>query len=807
MTRCKALLLMTTACGTALLGASAGWAQQAAPPTAQSQARVGEIIVTARKRQESILNVPVVETAIPQQQLERLQVQDMQDIATLVPGLSFGQNVLSIGTQISLRGVGTSTSDPGVDQSVSLNIDGLSLGNGLAFTSGTFDVGQIEVLKGPQALFYGKSSPGGVISLRSADPTDKFEVIARAGYEFEARERRFEGIVSGPITDTLKARVAGFYSNSDGFLKNIVQSALPPLGGALGSKRLPSQESWMVRGTLLWKPTGQFDARLKINNVHDHIIDPGVYQNALCPEGTAPVFGIPFLYPGDNCHLDRKIAWVELNPAAFPFTLEGGKDFIDTTQTYGTLELNYRPRSDLTLPSTTADYLLHSKSDYPASSASFAGPGIEAANGFRRREVTEEVRLNSDFAGPLNFTGGGFVERGRVSDQVSVYGNTFIRFPAFLVKGTNIVRIKTDSLFGQARYKILPQVELAGGVRWTHETRTNPGFAESATGVVTPVNRPNRRLDSKNWAPEFTVTYKPTEDVTLFGSYKKAYKSGSFSIATPPVPGLDNSFGDEQVKGGEIGLKSRLLDRTLLFNISAYDYKYTGLQVGNVEPVQGGIPVIKTVNAGSATSRGIEADVAYHPPQIPALTLHGDIAYNHSRYNRLDNIPCFGGQTIAQGCNLVFSQGQNGGVGGFTAQDVSGLPLIRAAKWQANFGFDWETDVGNDMKLIVVNSQQYSSRQLVNLAFPAYQKAFLKTDLSVIVQGPQDRWELALIGRNLTNRITTGACTNSNFQGGNLPGTQFTGTNLVGPAGRDEIGCIADRGREVWIRLSYKPFS
>jgi iron complex outermembrane receptor protein len=426
----RSVAVVALAVAPELLGASAALAQSA---------QVQEVIVTARKRQESILNVPVVETAIPQQRLERLQIQDMQDIATLVPGLSFGQNVLSIGTQISLRGVGTSTSDPGVDQSVSLNIDGLSLSNGLAFTSGTFDVGQIEVLKGPQALFYGKSSPGGVISLRTADPTNEYEIIARAGYEFEARERRFEGIVSGPLTDTLKARLAGFYTNDDGYLKNIVQVPLPPLGGAVGSKRLPADKSWMLRATILWNPTSQFDARLKINNIHDHIIDPGVYQNAYCPEGTAPVFGIPFLYPGDNCHLDQKIAWVELNPKAFPLTLEGGKDFLDTTQTYGTLELNYRPRNDVTLTSTTAYYLLHSKSDYPASSASFAGPGIEAANGFRRREVTEELRANTDFAGPLNFTLGGFVERGRVSDQVSVYGNTAIGFPPFLVKGTNLV--------------------------------------------------------------------------------------------------------------------------------------------------------------------------------------------------------------------------------------------------------------------------------------------------------------------------------------------------------------------------------
>ena len=145
-----------------------------------------EIIVTARKRQESILKVPVVLTAVTGEQLTSTQVTSVTDLPRLVPGLVIAGNILSIGPQVTIRGVGTSSFDPGVDQSVSLNIDGLSLGQGLAFGSAMFDVGQVEVLKGPQALFYGKSSPGGVISLRTADPTDKFEVIASAGYEIEA---------------------------------------------------------------------------------------------------------------------------------------------------------------------------------------------------------------------------------------------------------------------------------------------------------------------------------------------------------------------------------------------------------------------------------------------------------------------------------------------------------------------------------------------------------------------------------------------------------------------------------------------
>jgi iron complex outermembrane receptor protein len=787
-----------------LLFPAPAFAQQS--PSADTPSQIQEITVTARKRNESILNVPVIETALPQQQLERLQIKDMKDIATLVPGLAFGDNVLSIGTQVSLRGVGTSSNDPGVDQSVSLNIDGLSLGNGLAFASGLFDAGQVEVLKGPQALFYGKSSPGGVISIRTADPTDKFEVIARGGYEFEAREKRGELIVSGPISDTMKARLAGYYSDQDGFFKNIVSGPIPPLGGALASGRLPASKNWMVRGTLLWNPASDFNARLKLNSAHDRVRDSGVYQLAKCPEGVGPVFGLPFINPAEDCHLDRKVSWVQLDPAAFPSALDHGRDFTDTDQNYGTLELNYRPAKDFTITSTTAYYRLRSSSDYPAADSSYAGPGVEATNHFQRREFTEELRANSDFAGPLNFTAGGFLERGRVADDVGIFGNTAIAFPAFLTRGTNIVHVRSESLFGQLRYKILPRLELAAGARWTDETRTNSGFLQDVTGATTPVVRPVPKINSKNVSPEVTLTYKPSSEATIFGSLKQGYKSGSFSIATPPVQGLDNSFGDEKVQGGEIGLKSRWLNRSLQFNIAGYYYKYSGLQVGAIVPVNNGVPLVTTVNAGSAITKGVEAELTYRPPQVPSLTLHADTNFNPTRYKKLNNIPCYGGQTVAQGCNLIFSPAVNNGAGGFTAQDVSGLPLIRAAKWQVNFGFDWETDLGNGMKVIVSNNQHFSSRMLVNLGEAFYQKSFIKSDLSLSLQGRENRWEISVIGKNLNNRITTGACVNANTQGGGLPGTEITGTNDVGPAGRDEIGCIADRGRELWLRLTIRPF-
>ncbi|RYD90581.1 MAG: hypothetical protein EOP61_29245, partial [Sphingomonadales bacterium] len=209
-----------------------------APALAQDGAVVdpGDIVVTARRRQESILKVPVVQNVISAETLVRTQITDLVGVTAKVPGLFVSPGINTIGTLISLRGIGTSAIDAGVDQSVSLNIDGQQFSQGLVFKSGLFDLAQAEVLKGPQALFFGKNSPGGVISLTTADPGDSAEVIGRVSYEFEAREPRVEMILSGPVTETLGLRLAGTWSDREGYFKNTARDTLPANLGTLPAK-------------------------------------------------------------------------------------------------------------------------------------------------------------------------------------------------------------------------------------------------------------------------------------------------------------------------------------------------------------------------------------------------------------------------------------------------------------------------------------------------------------------------------------------------------------------------------------------
>ena len=784
-----------------------------------------EVIVTARKREESILNVPVIEQAISQVRLERLQVTELTDLPKLAPGLNLGHSLLSIGTLVSIRGIGTASQDPGVDQSVSLNIDGLSLGNGLAFNSGLFDVGQIEVLKGPQALFYGKSSPGGVISIRTADPTDKFEVIGRAAYEFESVNPRGELIVSGPVTDTLKLRLAAMYSSADGYFDNIA-TPLAGTGVVAPNRHAPDSRDYQVRGTALWNPVSQFTARLKVNFVSNRELNPDTFQCTNAPTGTVAPGLPPFLGGGEDCRLDRNMRVLSLDPADFPAALNNGVPFLETHQSYGTLDLNYLPIDTLTLTSTTAYYNLSSESLVNPYQTAYAGPFLGVNNHFHRREFTEEIRANSDFKGPVNFTLGGLYEDGKLVDNVTVFGNyaypmvlpcALLPTPQCIIQNGNTpVNIKTYSVFGQVRWNIMERLELAGGLRYTDEKRVESPV-NLLTGMPTVVPRPE--LHTRRPSPEVTLTYRPTDDLTMFGAWKRGFKSGSFSVATPAVTGVDNSFNDEKVNGGELGLKSRLLDRQLAVNVAGYYYDYNGLQVGVISPPQNGVPVIQTVNAASARTYGIDLDGTFRPKEIPGLGFNAAVNWNHGRYQEFNNAPCWGGQLVSEGCNQAFNKAANPGPfpsppvpnpGAYTAQNLSGTPLIRAPQWQATLGFDYEMRLASDYSLVFSNSNELSSRYVTYLAVDRpnndnYQGAFVKVDLGVTLQGPKDLWEVAVIGKNINDKLTSGNCVSSPLETEIVPNP--SGGTQRSIFGIDPAGCFVDPGREVWLRLTVRPFA
>lgn len=784
-----------------------GCLAQAVPTYAQqSSSGTEEIIVTARKREESILKVPVVLSVISQESLEKFQVGDMYAIAAHAPGLQIGDNVGANGSQVSLRGVGTAANNPTIDQSVALNLDGLQLSHGLAYSSGMFDVSQVEVLKGPQALFFGKNSPGGVISFRSADPSDVFESSVRAGYEFEAEEKLGELVVSGPVSDSLKLRLAAQFSDSQGFFRN--DSVVIPDTGALSPayRNFSPREERMVRGTVLWNPSEAYDARLKLNYASTRVDgNGGALQLANCPDGTGQVIpNAPIAFiQGDDCKLDRRIRMAWMDPAWFPGIENAGIPFLDSEQMFGTLEQNVYLPGNLTVTSVTGGYDMDMESLINGT-----GTGASVAFGlqsdYTNRQFTQELRLASDFAGPVNFMLGGFYQDGKLSNHPLLPGNTRLGLPVVMQSSKHLVDVRSLSVFGQVLWKLMPELELGAGGRWTDEEREHTQYnLNAAQGPLGRSQLLDPKLKADNFSPEVSLTYTPTDDWTVFGSYKKGFKSGSFNTGTFIGPTTQASFQDEQVSGGEVGIKSRLLDHRLSLNVATYFYQYEDLQVGANEVTSTGVVVSRTLNAASADIYGVDVDLTYDIPRVEGLSLAAAANWNHARYADFPNAPCGNGQTIAQGCNQIL----NPLTGRFTSQDLGGKALVRAPDWSASFDLNYERPIAAGMTLSLGSSTLYSSKYFNNLVARAawVQDSYIKTSANITLRGPKDGWEVALIGSNLGNKIIAGNCYNSNAQEGSTFGGKIQGALLPGPAGDDETNCLAERGRSVWVRLTFRP--
>jgi outer membrane receptor protein involved in Fe transport len=684
-----------------------------------------------------------------------------------------------------------------VDQSVSLVIDGLQLSQGFAFRAGMFDIGQVEVLKGPQALFFGKNNTAGVISLRGADPTDEFELTARAGYEFEADERFGELIVSGPVGSTLKARLAARYSDEEGFFRNTANPL--PNRGALAPKyrRISNTNQMILRGTVLFDPSDSYNARLKVNFVDDRWNGTGGdSQLALCPYGTGgvPPLNIAFL-AGSECKLDRYVQVGDLDPKAWPGVPNGGVPFLDSQQYFGSLEQNLDLSPSLTLTSVSGLYRLNHEI-MPRGNTT-ASPTIAPHYTFHNDQFTQELRLTSNFSSPLNFMAGGFYQDGQYVNRVRLQGNTAFGLPALLQNARHQIDLKTYSLFGQAIVKLDERLEITGGARWTDETRKH---SEINKFTNLPVKLLVPRIHSSNLSPEVTVSFKPRPGLNLFASYRQGFKSGSFNTIVFIDDKTRADFNDEKAKGFEIGMKGLFLDRTLSFNLAGYRFDYSNLQVGANDKDASGLPLLRTLNAASARVQGVELEASYSPPAISGLTLRLAANYNHARFKNFTNAPCANGQTIAEGCNRFL----NPNTGRFTSQDLSGRPLVRAPDWTGSGGFDYETSVGGGKTLVFGATASYSSDYYTNLTLrPAFvQDDFVKIGSNIALRGPDKAWEVSLIGNNLTNKIIASVCSNANTQNGSIFGGQITGSTIKGAAGDDESACVPQRGREVWVRMS-----
>jgi outer membrane receptor protein involved in Fe transport len=464
------------------------------------------------------------------------------------------------------------------------------------------------------------------------------------------------------------------------------------------------------------------------------------------------VGGIPD--PTNNCTFDRNLS-AQNAPAALLINWPGS-----ATQNYDNLEAlvtsltTHYHFSDLTLTTLTGYYDLNFAQFFDATNSGIGG--IWSYQPERDDVLSQEVRLTSDYAGPINFTAGLYYDHTNRSDtyaQLASYLPPSPKTGQLFTWDRNAYNdFETLSGFGQFRYKVVESVELAAGARWTHERKitdlvnsyVNPAAAAT---YRTQADILQGNFSGNNISPDVSLTWLANSNSTLYAAYKTGYKSGGITntgALTKVYTPNNIAVKSEIAKGEEIGFKSYFFDRSVSTNITVFNYKYTNLQVSSFYE-----PTLSFVlqNAAAAQTRGVELNADWRATS--QLTFRGSASYDEAYYLSFPNSACFNGQTVTPvGAPLVPGNCQG------SVQNLGGKTLPRAPHWGANAGASYDIAVTSRLMLGFNADADFTSKYFTqdNLDPQAYQSSYWLINAGARVY-QEGGWELAFIGRNLANKF------------------------------------------------------
>ncbi|MEM7016175.1 MAG: TonB-dependent receptor, partial [Pseudomonadota bacterium] len=754
--------------------------------TTASNDTIEEIVVVARNVKESIQEAPVAVTAIGGETLDVFRIDEATDLISRIPALNVSVGGSGAGAQITLRGVGSSFISNAFDSAVALNYDGISVSTQRLLQSAFFDVEQVAVLKGPQSLYFGKAASAGVLSLRSANPTAEWESSLKTSYEFEEEGATFGGYISGPINETLGVRVAAEYQEIDKFVE--IAPGNPTVDPERGLDNL------IARVTFHWEPTDRLTANLKLNYNEqrsdilnssldifcgaDGLPDPSVLLGGAF--GGTP--GIDLFLPTHDCNLgDARFvgpdgnALINIVPTGSPGE---GRDisraYNNTDTFFARLQLDFELNDnfDITVLTGYVDLdneyndSFNSTGQNPDGSAA----GLVAPFENTLEQATLEARLVSNLDGPFNFQVGAFWEDRDIGHRTSqnafnpsllgAFGPPFGPDAAtgftFDWLADRPIEASALSFFVSADIQFSEKWELSGGLRWTDEEKsTSIFFPFVHAGVVSLGAVPSGfrtgdiEFEDDNLSPELVLRYLVNDNVSIYGAYKTGFKSGGVDNNTLPTgsvlflndpdPAIRAAseallrFESEESEGFEVGLRSQLLDRTVILNATAYRYVYENQQVQNFDPA---VFAFSTFNAGEVTTSGLEVDFVW-ATSVPGLTLSGSWAFLNSEIT--------GDFFAASGENL---KGRDSGL----SPNVSG-----------NLAINWETSISDALRLRISPNIAYKDDYIVggasgepfdpvtNPLGDLVQDSFTTVDLNLSLFSPNESWRVSLIATNLTD--------------------------------------------------------
>lgn len=729
-----------------------------------------EVVVTARKREESVQDVPVHVTAYSSEQIRRKDLTSLEKLAATTPNFNVGRTSNGSGARITMRGIGSTPSSIGIEQSVAVIVDNVYYGQGRVINEGFFDLQGVEILKGPQALFFGKNATAGAVSLTTANPGEETELKLRASYEFEAETTQVEAVYSSPLSDTFGLRIAvrasamdgGYYNNE---MYDFVYPRLDIATGALNlyepdafSDEQPQEDQLLARITLEWTPSDNTTANLKyMHNNNETLNSSWNYSCIWSATGNSTLNG----YACDGGFTTHQANFPAEIAANFPGANEGANLYNNYESDAITLNVNW-VLDDITVTSVTN--WQENQNDWACNCDFQANP----ATVFATEESTwtawsTELRMLTDFDSPFNFMVGAYYqETSRDFDQWIAFGGVE---DSSQTPDKRYVATSKDSetdgetfaVFGQAIWSISDTLEATVGARYIDESKDSyfqqPYNNAALTFIFRPADDPSglgvvtADQSFTNLSPEVTLRWTPMDDFMVYAAFKSGYKSGGFSNSGinsgfSQNPSGDLTFAEEESDGFEVGLKSTLMDNQLRFNATAYMYDFTDLQI---DFFRSDIFAFQTVTADASTS-GIELEMQYAPLSLAGFEMHGSINYNKSEYE--DSIlPCYNGQTPAQGCNISLPSGPH--------QNVDGVETSVAPEWTGMIGGSYEFEVSSGMSMRLAADARYSSDYIgsgFGQPFNA-QDSYWYADASARLMSNDGTWELALIAKNLTDEF------------------------------------------------------
>ena len=768
---------------THLLGASVALIMSASV-YAQSRDVLEEVIVTARQQSETLQDVPVTIAALTEADLDRYNITSLVDAAKMIPNMVIAQGGSGNGSSLRLRGIGSSSISAAFDHSVALNLDGVVVNRGRFIHNSYLDMSQLEVLKGPQSLYFGKSATAGVISITTNDPGDEFEFELGGGVETEYEGTFYEMVISGPISDTFGARLAVGGSKNDELFENF-SFENDPNASVNGARKYYGDESTNLRLTLVWEPTDNFKAKLKYNySEFDNSGAGTAYTEELCAEPNplnnnhqkTSILGGSVLFQGvDDCKINGNTSKVGLNPALRAGLVKGyddGQPGLEQETDFISLQMDWDINENYSLTSITGYINLEhwELDDYSYGAGVFGG-----LHNNTYESLSQEFRLGSNYDGPINFQAGLFFQE--IEQEFDAYqyaANIGIIAPDPITGNGYDYRkhhyLDTDvfSAFVAVYWDINDRTEVTLGARYTDEEKKGkieiPYVHLFLQGTFSaPDLIDGLGFKDDNISPEVAINYYLNDDISVFAAYKEGFKSGGIDNSALPTATLSPVDGDfsflvyesEEAKGYEVGLKGNFLSDSLRLNATIFTYEYTDLQVQlfDATAIQ-----FQTFNASALETQGLEFDVLWNT-KVEGLTVRSAWAWTDTVYSK----------------DFVNATGENlKGEDGAGNADITGY-----------MGFSFDRELTGDWRFSVSADARYTGDYAWTATLnPFEQDAFWVADSAISIYSADGTHQFNLIGRNITDEYyITG--------GGAIPGrvpTNNTGANTLDQAATVPLG-------------------